>query len=166
MAITPMDIKKKTFSTQRNGISKTEVEEFIGELATEIENLRKERAQLTEKAEELAKHLKAYEDTEQLLKDTLLTAQKATNQLREEAMREAQLVIDKAELDAERIKHDATQQIRGVTDELRVLEAKRSALSDEIAAIARTYLTMAERMSSRKPNAEAADSSKRPVDKN
>ncbi len=157
-----MDIRKKTFSTQRNGLAKTEVEEFIGELATEIENLRKERAQLTEKAEELAKHLKAYEDTEQLLKDTLVTAQKATNQLREEAMREAQLVIDKAEHDAERIKFDATQQVRGVSDELRALEAKRSALSDEIAAIARTYLAMAERMRDRKPNVEAADSSKRP----
>jgi len=166
MAITPMDIRKKTFSAQRNGLAKTEVDEFIGELATEIENLRKERAQLTEKAEELAKHLKAYEDTEQLLKDTLVTAQKATNQLREEAMREAQLVIQKAELDAERIKRDATQQIRGVSDELRSLEAKRSALSDEIAVIARTYLAMAERMSNRKPNAEAADIPKRPGDKN
>ena len=156
MAITPMDIRKKAFSTQRNGLSKTEVEEFIGELATEIENLRKERAQLTEKAEELAKHLEAYEKTEQLLKDTLLTAQKATNQLREDAKKEAQLVIEKAKIDAERIKHDAEQQ---------TLEAKRSTLSDEIAGIARTYLVMAERMRDRKPNAEAADSTKRPGDK-
>jgi len=160
-----MDIRKKAFSTQRNGLSKTEVEEFIGELATEIENLRKERAQLTEKAEELAKHLEAYEKTEQLLKDTLLTAQKATNQLREDAKKEAQLVIEKAKIDAERIKHDAEQQIRNVSDELRTLEAKRSTLSDEIAGIARTYLVMAERMRDRKPNAEAADSTKRPGDK-
>jgi cell division initiation protein len=161
-----MDIRKKTFSTQRHGLSKTEVEEFIGELATEIENLRKERAQLTEKAEELAKHLEAYEKTEQLLKDTLVTAQKATNQLRVDAKKEAELVIEKAKLEAERIKHDATQQTRGVGDELRTLEAKRSTLSDEIASIARTYLAMAERMRDRKPNAEAADSAKRPGDKN
>ncbi len=166
MAITPMDIRKKTFSTQRHGLTKTEVEEFIGELATEIENLRKERAQLTEKAEELAKHLKAYEDTEQLLKDTLVTAQKATSQLHEEARKEAQLLIDKAKLEAERIKQDATQETRGVAEELRTLEARRTALSDEVAGIARTYLAMAERMSQRKPHAEAADSSKRPVDKN
>lgn len=161
-----MDIRKKTFSTQRHGLSKTEVEEFIGELATEIENLRKERAQLTEKAEELAKHLEAYEDTEQLLKDTLVTAQKATNQLREDAKKEAQLIIEKAKLDAERIKHDAEQQTRNLGDEIRTLDAKRSTLSDEIAGIARTYLAMAERMNNRKPNAEAADSSKRPGDKN
>ena len=161
-----MDIRKKTFSTQRHGLSKAEVEEYIGELATEIENLRKERAQLTEKAEELAKHLKAYEDTEQLLKDTLVTAQKATNQLREEAKKEAHLLIDKAKIEAERIKQDATQETRGVADELRALEAKRTALSDEVAGIAMTYLAMAERMSQRKPNAEAADSSERPGDKN
>jgi cell division initiation protein len=160
-----MDIRKKTFSTQRHGLAKAEVEEFIGELATEIENLRKERAQLTEKAEELTKHLKAYEDTEQLLKDTLVTAQKATNQLREEAKKEAQLLIDKAKIAAERIKQDATQETRGVAEELRVLEAKRAALSDEVAGIARTYLAMAERMRDRRPSAEAADSSKRPGDK-
>ncbi len=161
-----MDIRKKTFSTQRHGLSKTEVEEFIGELATEIENLRKERAELTEKAEELIKHLKAYEDTEQLLKDTLVTAQKATNQLRDDAKKEAQLIVEKAKVEAERIKQDATQETRGVAEELRALEARRAALNDEIAGIARTYLAMAERMNQRKPNAEAADSSKRPGDKN
>jgi cell division initiation protein len=121
-----MDIKKKTFSAHRGGLDKTEVEEFIGELAAEIENLRKERAQLTEKAEELTKHLKAYEDTEQLLKDTLVTAQKATNQLREDAKKEAQLIIDKAKLETDRMKHDAEQRIRNVGDEIRTLEAKRS----------------------------------------
>jgi cell division initiation protein len=161
-----MDIKKKTFSAHRGGLDKAEVEEFIGELAAEIENLRKERAQLTEKAEELTKHLKAYEDTEQLLKDTLVTAQKATNQLREDAKKEAQLIIEKAKLETDRMKHDAEQQIRNVGDDVRTLEAKRSTVSDEIAAIARTYLAMAERMRDRKANAEAADSSKRPGDKN
>jgi cell division initiation protein len=166
MAITPLDIRKKTFATQRHGLSKTEVAEFVEEVAAEMEALRKERAQLTEKVESLAKRIEAYEKTEQLLKDTLVTAQKATNQLREEAKKEAQLVIDKAKLEGERIKRDAEQQIRNVGDELRALEAKRTTLSDEIAGIARTYLTMAERIRDRKPNAEAADSTKRPGDKN
>ena len=166
MAITPLDIRKKTFATQRHGLSKTEVEEFVEEVATEMEALRKERAQLTEKVEALNKRIDAYEKTEQLLKDTLVTAQKATNQLREEAKKEAQLVIEKAKLDGERIKRDAEQQTRNVGDELRALEAKRATLSEEIAGIARTYLTMAERMRDRKSNAEATDSPKRPGDKN
>lgn len=166
MAITPLDIRKKTFTTDRRGLSKAEVEEFVEEVAAEVENLRKERAQLTEKVQEITKRVEAYEKTEQLLKDTLVTAQKATGQLREDAKKEAGLVIEKAKLEAERIKHDAEQQIRNVGDELRTLEARRSVLSDEIAAVARTYLAMAERMRDRKPNAEAADSAKRPGDKN
>lgn len=161
-----MDIRKKTFTTQRNGLAKTEVDEFIGELADEIENLRKERAQLTEKVAELTRHVETYEKTEQLLKDTLVTAQKATNQLREDAKKEADLVIQKAKLEGERIKRDAEQQIRNVGDELRTLKAKRWALSEEVAGIARAYLAMAERIRDRTPNAETADSAKRPGDKN
>ena len=166
MAMTPLDIRKKTFTPDRHGVSKTEVAEFIEEVATEIENLRKERAQLMEKVKELAEHVEAYQKTEQLLKDTLVTAQKATNQLREDAKKEAGLIIEKAKLEGEHIKHDAEQQIRNVGDQLRVLEAKRSAISDEIAGIARTYLAVAERMHDRRPNAEATDSTKRPGDKN
>lgn len=166
MVITPLDIRKKTFTPDRHGLSKTEVAEFIEEVATEMENLRKERAQLAEKVKELTEHVAAYEKTEQLVKDTLVTAQKATNQLREEAKKEAGLIIEKAKLEGERIKHDAQQEIRNVGDELRTLQAKRSTLSDEIAGIARTYLAMAERMGERKLNAEPADSAKRPGDKN
>ena len=166
MAITPLDIRKKTFTADRRGLSKTEVDEFVEEVATEVESLRKDRAQLTEKVQELTKRVEAYEKTEQLLKDTLVTAQKATGQLREDAKKEAGLVIEKAKLEAERIKRDAENSIRNVGDEVRTLEAKRSILSDEIAAVARTYLAMAERMRDKKPNAEAADSAKRPGDKN
>ncbi len=166
MAITPLDIRKKTFKPDRHGVSKTEVAEFIEEVATEMENLRKERAQLTEKVKELTEHISAYEKTEQLLKDTLVTAQKATNQLREDAKKEAGLIIEKAKLEGERIKRDAELQIRNVGDELRTLRAKRSAISDEIAGIARTYLAVAERTRDTRPNAEATDSAKRPGDKN
>jgi len=159
-----MDIRKKTFTAQRHGLAKAEVEEFVEEVATEMESLRKERAQLNEKVEELAARVAGYEKTEQLLKDTLLTAQKATGQLREEAKKEAELVVEKAKLEAERARGEAEQQIRHLGDELRTLEAKRSALSDEIAAIARTYLALAERMTEKK-HAEAADSAKRTGDK-
>jgi len=164
MAITPLDIRKKTFSNQRQGLSKTEVQEFMELVATEVEELRKENAQLAEKAAELTRRVEGYERTEQLLKDTLITAQKATGELREEAKREAELLIEKAKVEAERIRQEAGQQVRDRTDELRALEIRRSNLTDEIAGIARTYLAMAERIGSRRPSAETADSAKRPGD--
>jgi cell division initiation protein len=162
MAITPLDIRKKTFEKHRNGLSKTEVEEFLVLVADEIEELRKERSHLVEKVEELNGKLQGYEKTEQLLKDTLITAQKATGELREGAKKEAEMVVEKAKLEAERIRLEAQQQARNLSEELRTLEMKRSNLTDEIAGIARTYLAMAERISDRKPSAERADSAERP----
>jgi vacuolar-type H+-ATPase subunit D/Vma8 len=72
------------------------------------------------------------------------------------------MVVEKAKLEAERIRLDAQQQARNLSEELRTLEMKRSNLTDEIAGIARTYLAMAERISDRKPSAERADSAERP----
>jgi cell division initiation protein len=164
MAITPLDIKKKTFSTQVRGLSKTEVKEFLELVATEMEELRKERALLAEKADELSGRVESFEKTEQLLKDTLITAQKATGQLREDAKREAELVVEKAKVEAERVRLEVGQKIRDLTEELRALEMKRSNLTDEIAGIARTYLAMAERIGDRKTSAEAADRTKRTGD--
>ena len=164
MAITPLDIKKKTFSPQVRGLSKTEVKEFLELVATDMEELRKERALLAERVIELSGRAEAYEKTEQLLKDTLVTAQKATGQLREDAKKEAELVVEKAKLEAERIRLDAKQQARTIGEELRALEMKRSNLTDEIAGIARTYLAMAERIGDRKTSAEAADRAKRTGD--
>jgi len=164
MAITPLDIKKKTFSPQVRGLSKTEVKEFLELVATDMEELRKERALLAERVIELSGRAEAYEKTEQLLKDTLVTAQKATGQLREEAKKEAELVVEKAKVEAERIRLAAGQQTRDLSDEVRALEVKRSNLTDEIAGIARTYLAMAERIGDRKTSAEAADRAKRTGD--
>ncbi len=164
MAITPLDIKKKTFSTQVRGLSKTEVREFLDLIATEMEELRKERALLADKADELAARLEIYEKTEKLLKDTLVTAQKATGELREDAKKEAELVVERARGDADRIRIEATQQVRELADELRALEMKRSNLIDEITGIARTYLAMAERFGDKKTGAETADRAKRTGD--
>jgi cell division initiation protein len=164
MVITPLDIKKKTFSPQVRGVSKSEVQEFMQLVAAEMEELRKERALLAEKVVELSGRIESYETTEQLLKDTLVTAQKATGQLREDAKKEAELVVGKAKVDAERIQLDAGQRVREITDELRTLEMKRTNLADEIASIARTYLAMAERINDRKTSAEATDRAKRTGD--
>jgi cell division initiation protein len=164
MGITPLDIKKKTFSTQMRGLSKTEVREFLDLVASELEDLRKERALLAERADELAARVDAYEKTEKLLQDTLLTAQKATGELREDAKKEAGLVIEKARLEAERIRLAASQRVKDLADELRALELKRSNLVDEITGVARAYLAMAERVGQRKAGEERTDSPKRTSD--
>jgi cell division initiation protein len=161
MAITPLEIKKKTFSSQMRGSSTSEVKAFLEQVADEMEELRRERGLLAEKIDELSARLKTYEETEKLLKDTLVSAQKATGELRDGAKREADLIVEKAKLDAEKLRLDSQQQVARLGEELSQLEAKRSNLADEIVGIARSYLAMAERIGNRKGGVEKEDSRER-----
>jgi cell division initiation protein len=161
MAFTPLDVKKKTFATQLRGYSTTEVRAFLQAIAAELEELRKERALLAEQLDEARARLETYQKTEKLLQDTLVTAQKATGELRDDARREADIVLQQARLDAERIRLEHEAAMTRLDEDLRRLEAKRATLIDEIAGIARTYLAMAERHALRAPErSETTDTGK------
>jgi|WetSurMetagenome_2_1015567.scaffolds.fasta_scaffold288177_2 cell division initiation protein len=146
MAITPLDIKKKAFATQLRGFSQTEVKAFLQLVAGEMEELRKERAMLAEQVDETTARLETYQKTEKLLHDTLVTAQKATGELRDGAKHEAEMIVEKSKLDAERIRLDHETKMAKLNEELRHLQVKRANMIDEIAGIARTYLGMADRL--------------------
>jgi len=152
MAITPLEIRKKAFATALRGYAPKEVRAFLAIIANELEELRKERAQLAERADQLAARVENYEQTEQLLKDTLLTAQRAAEGMREAAQRERETLLAQARQEAGRLQ-EGTRELR----------ARRALLLDEIRGIANTYLALADRLEKQTPtNAETQDPGKRP----
>lgn len=162
MAITPLDIRKKTFSMQLRGCSRSEVQNFLLLVANEMEELRKERALLAEKVDEVTAKLEAYEKMERLLQDTLLTAQRATEELRETAKRESETTLAEARVQAKQLVLQAEQEVAQLRGELRQLDARRANMIDEIRGIAHSYLSMVDRHDGARPEAEAADTSERP----
>ena len=145
MPITPMDIRKKAFSNQLRGWAPAEVRAFLELVATEMEELRRERALLSEKVDELSARLETYAKTERLLQDTLVTAQKATDELHESARRSADSVLAEAQAKAEELVRKAQADVRQVQEQLRELKVTRSNLVDEIKGVCQTYLAMADR---------------------
>jgi cell division initiation protein len=135
VAITPLEIRKKAFNTQLRGYAPKEVRAFLGLVANELEEVRKERAGLAEKLDALGAKVDAYEKTEKLLKDTLLTAQKATDELRGAAERESSAIVEQAKLAA-----------RQLDEDMRSLRQQKATLLDEVRAICNTYLAMADRL--------------------
>jgi cell division initiation protein len=164
MAITPLDIRKKTFASQLRGFSPNEVRTFLQLVATELEELRKERSLLAEKLDEVTARVETYQRTEQLLHETLLTAQKATDELRDDARRQAELVVEQARLEVQRERAEHDERMAELRERLRELETLRSNLIDEISGIARTYIAMAERQSKERPKGEPADTAEPPSD--
>ncbi len=164
MPLTPIEIRKKEFGRALRGWAPEEVREFLNAVAAEIEDLRRERAELSEKVEELLARIATYERTEKLLQDTLVTAQKATGELRESAERDARSIENDARLKAEQMLLDARRDADRIRGQVRGLTARRAALIHEIAAVARTYLSLAKSLESKPEDIEDADDSDEPAD--
>ena len=123
MRITPLDIRKQEFRKTMRGLDADEVYAFLTTVAEEYEAVLSDNKKLREHLVDLEGRLHEYKKIETNLRNTLLTAERVTNETKENARREASLIVREAEVDAEK----AAETIRAHTQELRreVLELKR-----------------------------------------
>lgn len=123
MRITPLDIRKQEFRKTMRGLDSEEVYAFLSTVADEYEAVLSDNKNLRERIVELEERLKEYKNIEQNLRNTLLTAEKVTSEAKENARREACLIVREAEVEAEK----AAETIRAHTQQLRreILELKK-----------------------------------------
>jgi len=123
MRVTPLDIRKQEFRKTMRGLDADEVYAFLNTVAEEYEIVLSDNKKLRERIVELEERLKEYKKIETNLRNTLLTAERLTAEAKENARKEARLIIREAEMEAEK----AAEAIRAQTRELRreVLELKK-----------------------------------------
>lgn len=117
MALTPMDIHNKEFSRSFRGYDDDEVDQFLDEIVEDFERLYKENIELKDRLEMLAQQISNYKTMENALKETLVTAQKAANDVSESAQRKSDLIMSEAEAKADRIIEDANSKVIGIKKE-------------------------------------------------
>jgi len=123
MRITPLDIRKQEFRKTMRGLDADEVYAFLTTVAEEYEAVLSDNKKLRERIVDLEGRLQEFKKIETNLRNTLLTAERVTSETKENARREASLIVREAEVEAEK----AAEAIRAHTQELRreVLELKR-----------------------------------------
>lgn len=110
MKLTPLDIHHKEFSKSLRGYNEVEVDEFLDQVADELERLFKENIELFERIEAAEEKVRAYQEMERTLNNTLLAAQKSADDIIAKAKHEAELVLKEADVKAKEIIHAALQQ--------------------------------------------------------
>ncbi|GEM_PF-482759 len=123
MRITPLDIRKQEFRRTMRGLDTDEVYAFLTTVAEEYEAVLSDNKKLREHMVELEERLKDYKNIEKNLRNTLLTAERVTSEAKENARREASLIVREAEIEAEK----AAETIRAHTVQLRreILQLKK-----------------------------------------
>lgn len=127
MKLTPLDIHHKEFNHALRGYNEAEVDEFLDQVADELERLFKENIDLSERIEAAEGKVHGYQDMERTLNNTLVSAQRSAEEIIAKAEHEASIVLKDAEVKAKEIIHGALQQKQKATSDLvRIKQAEES----------------------------------------
>ena len=139
MKITPLDIQQMVFKVNFRGYDKEEVNRFLEELAQTVEALNRDHAVQREKIIFLEQQLAELKRTEATLSNTLLSAQSLAENVKQNAHREADLVIKEAELKAGELIRQARVELTDTQRDLSSLQKQRLLMIERLRASLRMF---------------------------
>lgn len=150
--LTPLDIRRFDFGSALRGYDKARVDQFRDQVATEVEHLLRQCTELENKAKGFHEQLRAFRERDKALNEALVSAQQLRGEIREQAEREAQLILREARAEGERLVEQSRADLRKVEQEVEGIVKQRRAYLAQLR-------TMIERQLADIEAAEAAPSS-------
>jgi cell division initiation protein len=142
MKIAPIDVAHHTFQRSLRGFDVQQVESFLALVAAELESVAREvqglREELGRKEDELA-GLRARDHA---LQDALIAAQKAADDIRDAARKEAEITLSGAELQAEKIVQSAHQRYLQIVNELGEMKRQRTQYESGLRSLIEGHLKL------------------------
>jgi cell division initiation protein len=140
MKVTPLDLRQTQFATAMRGYDKREVRSFLADAAEDYEQALREIDRLRQDFARAEQDLAEHRDREINLRNTLLTAQRLADQIRENAETEAKMILREAEGRADLAIQKAQARLEEVDREINELKLRRrdveAAVESSIAALA------------------------------
>jgi len=124
--LTPLEIQKHEFSKKWKGLDGVEVQTFLADVAEDMEHLARENAEITTRLRALEQENDEHRERERILKQTLLSAQQASEDIRKAARKEAELIVREAQDSAEKLTHSALQRSAEIEKAIHELKVQRA----------------------------------------
>jgi cell division initiation protein len=135
MKILPLDIKQQQFSKVLRGFDPAEVKTFLEVISQTFEELIKENNALKDDLRRHINQVNDYREKESTLKETMLTAQKISEDIKSTAKKEAELIVQESELKAERIIGEAHQKMLKIMDRIQDLKLDRERFASSLKSL-------------------------------
>ena len=130
--LTPLDVRRYEFGKALRGYDPERVNQFRDQVAEELERLSRINQELEARARGFHEQLKAFRDRDKAINDALVTAQQLRGDIREQADKEAQLILREARAESDRILEGARSESRRIEDQLASLERSRRAFLSQL----------------------------------
>lgn len=140
MKISPMDIQQQQFKGKMfGGLDAEDVDAFLQSVASEMEELTRENGELKERLTRNAAAMAEMEAREGQLRETMLAAQRITEEMKANSQKEAHLVVSEAELKGERILADAEKKLVELSNQIQELKRDKVKFESGFKALLDTY---------------------------
>lgn len=123
--LTPLDIRRFDFGSALRGYDRLRVDQFRDQAANEVERLVKHVQNLEAKAQGFHEQLKAFRERDKAINEALISAQQLRAEIKEQADREAQLILREAKAEGDRVVADAHNEARRIESDIEALVRQR-----------------------------------------
>ena len=125
MRISPMDMRQQRFKSAMRGYDRTEVVAFLTEAADDYEHAMREIDRLRSDLMRMEALLADHRQRETNLRDTLMTAQRLSEELKESAQTEAKLIVREAQGRADMLLQKAQVRLEELDHDVNELKLRR-----------------------------------------
>jgi cell division initiation protein len=140
MRISALDIRQQQFTVRMfRGLDPQEVEAFLEDVAEDYESVVKENALLKEQLAVLEERSRNITEHERTLQETLVTTHRLTEEMKQAAKREAEMIVRDAELRGEKIAEATRAEEARIKAELTSLKRLRRQLVEELRSTLARY---------------------------
>jgi cell division initiation protein len=125
MRISPLDLRQQRFRTALRGYDRTEVVAFLTEAADDYEHALREIDRMRSDLARMEALLGEHRDREANLRNTMLTAQRLADEIKESAQNEAKLVVREAQGRADLLIQKAQGRLDEIDRDINELRLRR-----------------------------------------
>ena len=138
----PKEIAAKIFDRKMMGFDPEQVEDYLVAIAAQMEAMLQENTYLKSTLKDKELDLLHYKDKEQLLQQTMTHASQTTEKMRQDADRDAKLIVQDAHQKAEVIVKDAKDSLRKMYTEISELKKSKMQFEANLKAMAQAHLSL------------------------
>jgi cell division initiation protein len=140
MSLTPAEIRHAKLGRRLGGYDRPATDALLLRIAESFEDVWRERADLRDEIERLEGELARFRELEVLLRNTLVSAERSADELRAQAHREADVILDVARIKARELGGGAETERERVRADIRRLKTIEAQMRAEYRAFLVTAL--------------------------
>jgi cell division initiation protein len=133
MPLTPVEIRHiEHRRAWLRGYRRKPIDELLEDIADSFEEVWRERADLSDRLEDLETEAAKHRELEALLRSTLVSAERAAQDMKEQARRESDLIVQEAHAESRRVTRETAAEKRRLEDDIVKIRAQLRAAFESL----------------------------------